>query len=409
MEMTTFILIATAIVGFYMAWNIGANDVANSMASAVGAKAITLRQAVIIAGVLTFIGAAFVGSHVTDTVRKGILNPYEMGSPMVVITAFSAALLGASIWVFIATWKGLPVSTTHSIVGALVGTGLVSGGSSIIHWGKIWGIIASWVISPLFSAILAFLVFTVIKKIILQKDKSTLMAKRYSPYFIGITFFIIFMSLFLKTPLGERLQINTSNSVLFSLIGACLTGYIGYSIINILTKMGKIQDVEQIFRVLQVLTSCYVAFAHGSNDVANAIGPLAAIRSIAITGEIGTKVQIPLNLLALGGIGIAIGIFTWGYRVIKTVGFRITELTNTRGFCVDFGTATSVLIASKLGLPVSTTHAAVGAVVGVGLARGFDAVDFGVVKNIVISWLVTLPVAGGIAAVIFWLIRSLIL
>ncbi len=404
MEITTFILIATAIVGFYMAWNIGANDVANSMASAVGAKAITLRQAVIIAGVLTFVGATFVGTHVTDTVRKGILNPYEMGTPMVVIIAFSSALLGASIWIFIATWKGLPVSTTHSIVGALVGTGLISGGSSIIHWGKIWGIIASWVISPLFSAILAFLVFTVIKKIILQKDKSTLMAKRYSPYFIGITFFIIFMSLFLKTPLGERLQISTSNSVLFSLIGACLTGYIGYSIINILTKMGKIQDVEQIFRVLQVLTSCYVAFAHGSNDVANAIGPLAAIRSIAITGEIGTKVQIPLNLLALGGIGIAIGIFTWGYRVIKTVGFRITELTNTRGFCVDFGTATSVLIASKLGLPVSTTHAAVGAVVGVGLARGFDAVDFGVVKNIVISWLVTLPIAAGISAIIFKLL-----
>lgn len=404
MEMTTFILIATAIVGFYMAWNIGANDVANSMASAVGAKAITLRQAVIIAGVLTFIGATFVGTHVTDTVRKGILNPYEMGAPMVVIIAFSSALLGASIWIFIATWKGLPVSTTHSIVGALVGTGLISGGSSIIHWGKIWGIIASWVISPLFSAILAFLVFAVIKKIILQKDKSTLMAKRYSAYFIGITFFIIFMSLFLKTPLGERLQISTSNSVLFSLIGACLTGYIGYSIINILTKMGKIQDVEQIFRVLQVLTSCYVAFAHGSNDVANAIGPLAAIRSIAITGEIGTKVQIPLNLLALGGIGIAIGIFTWGYRVIKTVGFRITELTNTRGFCVDFGTATSVLIASKLGLPVSTTHAAVGAVVGVGLARGFDAVNFGVVKNIVISWFVTLPVAGGISAIIFKLL-----
>jgi len=401
METTTFILIATSIVGFYMAWNIGANDTANSMSSAVGAKALTLKQAVCIDGIFNLIGAVFVGSHVTNTVRKGIADPCLMGTSQVVMIAFFAAILGAGIWVTIATWKELPVSTTHSIVGAVMGVGIISGGMSVIQWGKVWGIVASWVISPVFSGILAFLIFTLISKIILQKDKPILFAKRYSPYFIGATFFIISLSFLLKTPLGKTLNISGGRSVLISFIIGSLIGYIGYNFI----RNRKIQDVEQIFKILQIITSCYVGFAVGANDVANAVGPVAAVWNIAVTGEIATKVPVPFYLLALGGVGIVIGTLTWGYKIIKTVGFKITELTNTRGFSIDFGAATSVLIASKLGMPVSTTHAVVGAVIGVGLARGIDAIDLRVIKNIAVSWIITLPVAAGIAALIFIVLR----
>ncbi|MCK4307534.1 inorganic phosphate transporter [candidate division WOR-3 bacterium] len=402
MGTTTIILIATAIVGFYMAWNIGANDTANSMASAVGAKALTLKQAVCIDGVFNLIGAVFVGTHVTNTVRKGIADPCLMGTPQVVMIAFFAAILGASLWVTIATWKGLPVSTTHAIVGAIMGVGMISGGMSAIQWGKIWGIVASWVISPIFSGILAYSVFKLISKTILQKDNPVLFAKRYSPYFIGVTFFIISLSFLLKTPLGKTLNISGSDGIFVALIFGALTGYIGY---NLFIRNRKIQNVEQIFKILQIITSCYVGFAVGANDVANAVGPIAAVWNIAVTGEIAAKVPVPFLLLALGGIGIVIGTLTWGYKIIKTVGFKITELTNTRGFSIDFGAATSVLVASKLGCPVSTTHAVVGAVIGVGLARGLDAIDLRVIKNIAISWVITLPVAAGIAMLIFTLLR----
>jgi PiT family inorganic phosphate transporter len=243
--------------------------------------------------------------------------------------------------------------------------------------------------------------FTLIDRAILRKNDSIGFAKRYSFGFCFITFFLICSSLLLKTPLGKRLNLDIWTALLISSTIALMLAYIGYSFV----RRRKIENAEQIFRVLQVITSCYVGFAIGANDVANAIGPIAAVRSIAITGKIAASVPVPFYLLALGGIGIVIGTLTWGYKIIQTVGFKITELTNSRGFSIDFGAATSVLVASKFGLPVSTTHAVVGAVIGVGLARGIDAIDLRIIKNIVVSWVITLPAAAGLAVLVFKILK----
>jgi len=404
--MTLSILIFGIAAGLYMAWNIGANDVANAMASAVGAKAITLRQAVFIAGILDFVGAAFVGSHVTSAIRKNIVDPSVLTDPTTVSLGLLAALLAAGFWVFFATWRQLPVSTTHSVVGAMIGFGLITGGASVIQWGKVMTIVLSWIVSPFFAILLSFLMFRFIRNRILSKPEMFEKALRWSPFFVGLTFFIIALSLMLKTPLGSKLGIDVRTGILVSLGVAFLMGGIGRKVIRETILQGGEEGVEQVFRRLQVLTSCYVALAHGANDVANAMGPLAGIYIIYVTHGVSPNVPVPFFLLAFGGVGIAVGVFTWGYRVIETLGTKITTLTNTRGFSVDFGTATCVLVASKLGLPVSTTHAAVGAVVGVGLARGMAAVDFRVVWKICIYWIITLPVAGLTCMIIYKLLEA---
>ena len=404
--MTLTILVLGFAAGLYMAWNIGANDVANGMAAPVGAKAITLRQAVYIAGVLDFVGAAFIGSHVTSAIRKNIVDPSVLNDPNTVALGLLAALLAASFWVFFATWRQLPVSTTHSVVGAMIGFGLITGGLSVIRWAKVMLIVLSWIISPFFASLLAFLMFRFIRSQILSRPDMFVKALRGSPFFVGITFFIIALSLMLKTPLGSRLGIGPGTGILFSLgIGVVLGGLGRWIIQRTIFQKGE-EGVEEIFRRLQVLTSCYVALAHGANDVANAMGPLAGIYIIYMTHGVSPEVPVPSLLLAFGGVGIALGVVTWGHRVIETVGTKITTLTNTRGFSVDFGTATCVLIASKLGMPVSTTHAAVGAVVGVGLAGGVDAVDFRVVWKICLYWVITLPVAGLTCMIIYKLLEA---
>ncbi len=404
--MTVSILILGMAAGLYMAWNIGANDVANGMASAVGAKAITLRQAVYIAGILDFVGATFIGSHVTSAIRNNIVDPSVLRDPNIVALGLLAALLAAGFWVFFATWRQLPVSTTHSVVGAMIGFGLITGGVSVIQWGKVMLIALSWIISPFFASLLSFLMFRFLRNRIMSKPDMFLQALRWSPFFVGLTFFIIILSLLLKTPLGSRLGINFGAGVLLSLAFAAVLGGIGRRIIKKTIFATGEEGVEEIFRRLQVLTSCYVALAHGANDVANAMGPLAGIYIIYVTHAVNPEVPVPSFLLALGGIGIAVGVVTWGYRVIETLGTKITTLTNTRGFSVDFGTATCVLIASKLGMPVSTTHAAVGAVVGVGLAGGVGAVDFRVVWKICVYWLITLPVAALTCVVFYKLLEA---
>ncbi len=403
--MTLTIFVMGIAAGLYMAWNIGANDVANGMASAVGAKAITLRQAVYIAGILDFVGAAFIGSHVTSAIRKNIVDPSVLSDPNTVALGLLAALLAASFWVFFATWRQLPVSTTHSVVGAMIGFGLITGGLSVIQWAKVMLIVLSWIISPFFASLLAFLMFQFLRNRILSKPDMFVKALRWSPFFAGLTFFIIVLSFLLKTPLGSRLGIDLGTGVLLALGIAVVLGGTGRWIIQKTIFQRGEQGVEEIFRRLQVLTSCYVALAHGANDVANAMGPLAGIYIIYTTHGVSPEVPVPFLLLAFGGVGIALGVVTWGHRVIETVGTKITTLTNTRGFCVDFGTATCVLIASKLGMPVSTTHAAVGAVVGVGLARGMDAVDFRVVGKICVYWVITLPVAAVTCMIIYKLLE----
>ena len=409
MVFETYILVIGYIFGFYMTWNIGANDVANSMASAVGAKAITLKQAVFIAGILNLLGATFLGSHVTDTIRKGIVSTHILADPNLALIGALSALLAAALWVSFATWKSLPVSTTHSIVGAMIGFGIMAGGVSVINWTKLGGVVLSWIISPLFSMIISYLMLKFIIRFVISAKNSLEQALKLSPVFIGMACFVVVLSFLFKTPLGRNLSINTYTAVLIALAATVLLGFSGSFLIRHYFKSSDIQsDAEEIFRKIQIGTSCYVALAQGANDVANAIGPLALIYFLVKTGTVAETIPVPTYLLFFGGIGIACGISMAGYRVMETLGTKITTLTNTRGFSVDFAAATTVLIASKLGLPVSTTHAAVGGVMGVGLARGLEAVNFRIVFQIMIYWVLTVPAAAITSMAIFWLLKLIL-
>ncbi len=401
------VLIIGYMFGFYMAWNIGANDVANSMASAVGAKAITIRQAILIASILNVIGATFIGSHVTNTIRKGIVSTEVLSDPQLALIGALSALLAAALWVSFATWKSLPVSTTHSIVGAMIGFGVMAGGLDVINWGKLGAVVLSWVISPIFSLVIAFFLFRLIVRLVLSSDDAGAAALRWSPMFIGSAAFVVVLSFLFKTPLGKKLSVGMPAALLIAAAAACLIGWTGRILIHRFIVRPSKSGAEDIFRRIQIGTSCYVALAQGANDVANAIGPLAVIYFLVKTGSVGVKVPVPVFLLLFGGVGIACGIWMAGYRVMTTIGSKITTLTNTRGFCVDFSAATTVLLASKLGLPVSTTHAAVGGVMGVGLARGMEAVNFRIVLQIMLYWVLTVPASALTSMLLFWIIQMI--
>ncbi|MCD6224160.1 MAG: inorganic phosphate transporter [Deltaproteobacteria bacterium] len=402
-----YILIIGYIFGFYMSWNIGANDVANSMASAVGAKAITIKQAIFIAGILNIVGAAFLGSHVTNTIRKGIVSTEVLSDPHLALIGALSALLASALWVSFATWKSLPVSTTHSIVGAMVGFGIMADGFSVINWGKLAAVVLSWIISPVFSLVIAFIMFKIIVRLILSKKDAEAWAFKLAPFFIGLTFFVVILSFLFKTPLGKKFYIDTCSALLIALFLAVIAGFAGLKLLQRFLRE-KSNGVEEIFRRIQIGTSCYVALAQGANDVANAIGPLAVIYFLVKTGSVGAQVPVPFFLLLFGGVGIALGIAMAGHRVMSTIGTKITTLTNTRGFSVDFAAATTVLIASKLGLPVSTTHAAVGGVLGVGIARGFEAVNFSIVLKIMLYWVLTVPAAAITSMIIFKILQLIL-
>ncbi|WFS63018.1 inorganic phosphate transporter [Pseudodesulfovibrio thermohalotolerans] len=395
--------------GFLMAFNLGANDVANSMASAVGARAITVKQAVFIAGSLNFVGAVFLGSHVTATISKGIINPEVISDPKLVMIGMFAALLAAGIWVLVATLTSLPVSSTHSIVGAITGFGLVAGGPDVVNWLKMGGIVLSWVISPFFAAAIAYFIFTHIRRYILFQHHFIRQAKKWAPIWVAITLSMISLSFLYKTPAGKSLNLHWLVSLgiagfLALLAWAAARVFVGKIVLD---EEEGAEGVERVFRKMLVGTSCYVALSQGANDVANAIGPVAAIYLIAKEHVLLARAEVPWPMLVLGGFGIAVGIALLGHKVMATVGEKITTLTNTRGFAVDFGAASTVLVASNLGLPVSTTHAAVGGVVGVGLARGFSAVDFRVLLRIVAYWVATVPIAALTSIVIFVLLKWL--
>ncbi len=392
--MIVILALLAIFAGLYMAWNIGANDVANSMSTAVGSNAITLRQALIIASILNFLGAVLVGKHVTDTIQNKIVDVALIADHELML-GFMAALLSAGIFVTLSTWKELPVSTTHAVIGGIIGFGLIEGGMNMVKWRTVENIAASWVISPIAGGVLAFIMFKVIAATIFSSKEPGRMAKNTGPIFITLTLFIIMLSVFMKTKLGAMMgDFTVMEFVAISLGIASLGGIIGFFLLK--RVKGKGYDlVENLFRRLQVMTSCYIAFSHGANDVANAVAPVAMVLMLA------WKQIDAIYLLAIGGLGIAVGILTWGYKVIKTVGGKITALTNTRGFSIDFSAATVVLVASKLGLPISTTHTVVGAVIGVGLARGLDAVDLSVIKKIVYSWLLTLPASAALSILIY--------
>jgi len=391
-------LLITIVVGLSMAWAIGANDAANSMSTAVGARAITPKQAVLIAAVLEFTGAYFFGKSVTETIRKGIIDPSMISEPNVLIYGSIAALLAATLWLLIATKFGLPVSTTHSIIGGIVGYGIVYAGFGIVNWDKMTQVVLSWFLSPVFGAIVAYVVFRTIRKSILMSKDPIKSAKRYAPVWIGLAFVVIGTMFYIKTLHGKDIITALKYGVLAGFLAFLISFFLLRN--HVLTKDPYLA-VEGIFKKVQVLTSCYVALSHGANDVANAIGPVAAVYAVATMGLAGMKVPVPKWILAIGGLGIAVGVATWGYKVMETVGKRITELTNTRGFSIDFAAATTVLIASRLGMPISTTHTVVGAVIGVGLARGVKAINKNVVRDIIISWFITVPTAAIISAIIF--------
>ena len=408
MDLDTFLLSFAVIACIYMACNIGANDVANAMGTSVGSKALTFKQAIMIAAVAEFIGAFFVGGHVSDTIRKGMLDPTIFEAvPYHLVYGMISALIAAALWLHIASYLGWPVSTTHSIVGGVVGFGVIAGGMDVINWGKMGQVVLSWVVSPVMGGLVAFCVFKFISKKVFSKRTPLVHAKNLLPYMVFCVFVILANAMVYKGLKNLHLDFSFPEAMFYSVI----VGVVGFFISKPLAK--KIPDVpkkeihkqleatENIFKYLQITTAFYIAFAHGSNDVANAVGPLAAVVSILNSGTVAMKVAMPTWILALGGAFIVLGLLIWGRRVMETIGKKITEITPSRGFCATFAGATVVLICSKMGLPVSTTHTLVGSVIGVGLARGLPTLDLGIVKEIVMSWLATVPFTALLAAILF--------
>ncbi len=466
----TILTILALVISFYMAWNIGANDVANAMGTSVGSGALTLKWAILVAALMEFAGAFLVGSHVTNTVRKGIIDPAVFtGDPNSYIYGMIAALLAAGTWLNIASYKGWPVSTTHSIVGSVLGFGIVFSGFASIHWDTVSKIAASWVVSPLLSGVISFSIFILLRRVIFYSKTPVESAKKITPFLVffvvGIlTLVMVFKglkNLHLDLPLSQALilaclvglfgalisiplinkvkssktedkedelidpkvEIGMNKAVMhLRRVKESVTGELSFEVNDLLEKSENISNqlekysrikhistdyltVEKIFVYLQILSACFVAFAHGANDVANAIGPLAGVLSAIKSGVIEMEAQVPLLVLLLGGFGIVVGLATWGWRVIQTIGKCITELTPTRGFAAEFGAAITIVLASKLALPVSTTHTLVGAVLGVGLARGLSSLNLSTIRDILISWVITIPAGASITIVFYYIIK----
>lgn len=474
---TEFILkLLVLAIGFYMAWNIGANDVSNAMGTSVGSGALTLRRAVVVAALLEFSGAFFVGANVSETMQRGLIDTdMFITEPVILVIGMCAALFGTSVWLQIASYFGWPVSTTHAIVGAILGFGAVIGGMDAIQWGEIGTIAISWVVSPVIAGVISYLIFSILQRNILYAMNPIEATKKLLPLLV----FAVFSTFTLSLIFNGLQNLHVTVTFAQALGIACLVGAIACGIAYLLVrrvplpevegpqppsrylpqtvvslekaikhlqrvhvvsfdvtheKVGKLlnevrllsdemrlktrsfsertseyRTVEKMFVYLQILSACYVAFAHGANDVANAIGPVAAVLDIIKNGIISDVAIIPPWLLAFGGVGIVIGLATWGWRVIETIGKKITELTPTRGFCAEFGAAATILIASKLGLPISTTHCLVGAVLGVGFARGMRALNLNMIRDIILSWVITIPASAVMSILIFYALRAIFL
>jgi PiT family inorganic phosphate transporter len=400
------------VLALYMAWAIGANDVANAMGTSVGSGALTVGAAIVVAAIFEFAGAFLAGGHVTDTVRKGMLDISLIGRDQM-IYGMLGSLAAAGTLLVGATRFGLPISTTHSIVGAIVGFGVVSIGPEVVNWGKIGQIVLSWLTSPLLAGVIAFGIFQFTRAKVLDTKDPVAQIRKLGPVFFFFVFFIIGLVTLFKGLKPLKLDLNLTQA----LIGSTLLGLTGAGLGILLIRRVQLGEedpkhrfsrVEKIFVVLQILTACAIAFAHGSNDVANAIGPLAAISSAISGADLGGKATVSPWMLAIGGIGIVIGLATWGYRVMETVGKRITELTPSRGFAAELAAATTIVVASRMGIPISTTHTLVGAVLGVGLARGISALDIRVVGKIIASWVATLPIAAGLSMFFYFFFKGLL-
>lgn len=410
---STLVIIA-ALVGFFMAWGIGANDVANAMGTSVGSKALTIKQAIIIAMIFEFAGAYLAGGEVTSTIRKGIIDAsYFVDSPELLVFGMISALFAAATWLLIASMLGWPVSTTHSIVGAIIGFAAIGVSMDTVVWAKVAGIVGSWVITPLISGVIAFGIFNSAQKLIFDTDNPLEQAKRYVPFYMFLVGFVLALVTIKKGLKHIGLDIGVQEGYIYAVTVAVVVAVIGKIYIGRLkfdenaAKTTHYANVEKVFAVLMIVTACCMAFAHGSNDVANAIGPLAAVVSIVENeGQIASKAAIAWWILPLGGFGIVAGLAIFGHKVIATIGNGITHLTPSRGFAAELAAACTVVIASGTGLPISTTQTLVGGVLGVGMARGIAAINLGVVRNIVISWVITLPIGAGLSILFFWIMKA---
>ena len=414
-----FIFLALAcIFGLFMAWGIGANDVANAMGTSVGSRALTLKQAILIAAVFEFAGAYLAGGEVTSTIRKGIIDPEVLtDSPELLVYGMLSALLAAATWLLIASIRGWPVSTTHSIVGAIVGFAAVGISVDAVEWGKVGKIAASWVVSPLLAGTMSFALFISVKKLIFDHENTFERARKYVPIYMWMVGFMISMVTLVKglKHIGIDFDLGMgskfANAMVVSAFVGLVVAAIGAFLLRKVKTTGDINstdNIERVFGVLMIFTACGMAFAHGSNDVANAVGPVAAVVSTVQSGGlIGAKASMPWWVLAIGGVGIVVGLATYGWRVIQTIGKKITELTPSRGFAAELAAASTVVLASATGLPISTTHTLVGAVLGVGLARGVEALHLPTIAAIITSWVVTLPAGAGLAVVFFYILSAI--
>ena len=416
MENAYILVTLAAVFGLFMAWGIGANDVANAMATSVGSKALTLRQAVVIAAIFEASGAYLAGGEVTSTIRKGIVDTQLLGgSPELLVYGMLAALLAAGVWLLIATRFGLPVSTTHSIVGSIVGFALVGIGAEAVQWQKVAAIAMSWVVSPLVAGFISYLLVRSVQHLIFDTPDPVARARRYTPVYIFLTGFIVSLVTLLKGLKHVGLTLSMPECYFYSGLFGLLLAVIGAVAVRRVPldehadRDHQFANVERIFAVMMIVSACAMAFAHGSNDVANAVGPVAAVVGVVTSGgDIGQKSPLPPWVLLLGAAGIVAGLMMYGHKVIATVGLKITDLTPSRGFACELAASTTVVIASGTGLPISTTHTLVGAVLGVGMARGIGALNLRVIGTIFMSWIITLPAGAALAVLFFFIFRAVL-
>lgn len=401
-----------AVFGFFMAWGIGANDVANAMGTSVGARALTIKQAIAVAVVFEFSGAYLAGGQVTSTIRKGIVDVDAFSAtPELLVFGMLASLLAAGSWLLLASWRGWPVSTTHSIVGAIIGFAVVALGVEAVQWSKVGQIVASWVVTPAISGLIAAILYFSAKKLIFEHEDAFKRAKFWVPLYMFLCGVVIALVTITKGLKHVGLELDTTQAYLIAFAVGTLLILIGHVYVRKVKPEAQDQDaqnaaLEKVFAVLMIVTACSMAFAHGSNDVANAIGPLAAVVGVIQSGgEVVSKTELVWWILPLGAFGIVVGLTMLGGRVIRTVGESITHLTPSRGFAAEMATAATVIIASGTGLPISTTQTLVGAVLGIGLVQGVSALNVRTVRNIFISWAVTLPVGATLSVIFFFLIQ----
>lgn len=415
-QQAELLLILACVFGFFMAWGIGANDVANAMGTSVGSGAVTLGQAVVIAGVFEFLGAWLAGGEVTETISGGLIDPEIVaGDPHLLVIGMLAALLGAGSFLMVTSMRGMPVSTGQSIVGGILGFALVAFGAGPVNWGEIGKIAASWVVSPLLAGTLAFLLFESIRRLVFNHPNPAIGARRYLPAYVFLAAFVICLVTLLKGLSHIGLELSMGAGVL----GAIALGLIAAVASALLLRRidlspaarasDRFRNVERVFGYAQVFTAATMAFAHGSNDVANAVGPVAAIINVLENpGHVGESSELAGWVLILGGVGIVVGLATYGHRVMRTIGAGITHLTPTRGFSAELAAASTVVLATFFGLPVSTTQTLVGGVLGVGMARGLRALDLSVLRGVFAGWLLTLPGSALFTAAFFFLLRAIL-